>query len=508
MADGVNGAGEVVDCEVCILGGGIAGLNALFGASRTLAPKSKIVMVDRRDTPAGMWHSVYPYVRLHQPHPVFTAGDIAWQGQADPRHLATRDEVVDHLSHCYQVLRGRCDLDARFGHEYEGHEDSGQGERPLTITCRRGRDGAPVIIRARRLIKAFGYNVAPQAALSLSSRAVRSVSPDHYDLFGEEMQRSDAPVYVVGGGKTGMDTAHALIRRFPNKRIRMLIGDGTMFMNRDELFPRGLGIHYQGHTALEVFLDVITRFDGRNEQAVMDHFRRHHAVSLDSQCKRFMFGTLSQAENEAIKRGLDATLRAHLQDVVDGPDGPRLVLRSGEQLPVEPGSIFVNTTGYIRGGEYEPYLSSTSNVLSIQTTSTTHFLSSQAAYFLTPLFLRGKLAGVPLYEMDLDQVRAASRDVFPVAGMLLTVYNTSVLLKHLPKQAIDENGLDLMRFMPTHRRLLAIAKLLAYLKLRPNHMPHMMDQLRQRLGVRLGPFEQHAAGSASPVPQPRAAAGI
>ena len=88
---------EVLECELCILGAGVAGLNALFAASRQLQSNQKIVMVDRRAAPAGMWRDVYSYVRLHQPHPMFTAGNIAWQGQSDPAHLADADAVV-HLA--------------------------------------------------------------------------------------------------------------------------------------------------------------------------------------------------------------------------------------------------------------------------------------------------------------------------------------------------------------------------------------------------------------------------
>ena len=65
-------------CDVCIVGAGIAGLNALFVASQYLSRDQKVVLVDRRERVGGMWVDTYPYVRLHQPHPMFTAGNIKW----------------------------------------------------------------------------------------------------------------------------------------------------------------------------------------------------------------------------------------------------------------------------------------------------------------------------------------------------------------------------------------------------------------------------------------------
>lgn len=485
----MNPTAEILDCDLCILGAGIAGLNALFAASRR-GPGTKIALVDRRAAPAGMWHEVYDYVRLHQPHPMFTAGNIAWQGQSDPHHLANKREVLDHLQRCFRVLAERTQLQPRLGHEYLGHEDSGSGERAVTVHCRRAADGADVTIRARRLIKAFGYDVKPAEPLKLTSKAVVSLSPDHCDLLGPEVTKAHGDVYVIGGGKTGMDTAHTLVRNARGTTVRVLIGEGTMFMNRELSTPRGIRRHWSGATPLESFLDVAARFDGHNEVETMAYFRRTYGVALDDQCRRFMFGVLSPQENDEIRSGAAEIIRDHLVDVVDGDSGPEMVLRSGARRAVKPGSVLLNTTGYLGAtrGAYEPYLSSSGNVLSIQPTSTTHFLSSQAAYFLTHLFLSGELASLPLYETDVAELRDASRDAFPAAAIALTLHNTSVIVNRLPRWVMNENGLDFLLLFPVHRRLLAFVKLMRFLKQRPGHLPNAMDKVRKRFGVRLGPL--------------------
>jgi cation diffusion facilitator CzcD-associated flavoprotein CzcO len=42
-------------CDVCIVGAGVAGLNALFVASQYLSRDQKVILVDRRERVGGMW---------------------------------------------------------------------------------------------------------------------------------------------------------------------------------------------------------------------------------------------------------------------------------------------------------------------------------------------------------------------------------------------------------------------------------------------------------------------
>jgi hypothetical protein len=477
------------------LGAGIAGLNALFAVSRHLSAGDKVVVVERKEAAAGMWRTTYDYVRLHQPHPMFTAGNIAWRNQLDSYHLASRSEVVDHLQHCFEQLAGRAQLEPYFGYAYQRHVE-GAGNQPVTIECRRESDGRALQIRARRLIKAFGYNIAPLEPLALSSPQVLSLAPESAELV-RQVQLQAAPIYIVGGGKTGMDTAQMLLRALPRRKLRMLNGDGTMFIDRDATVPGRYRRHYAGHTGLEVFLDVSRRFNGRNEQYVLDHLRQRYCVSLDATCQRYMFGLLSQEENRTIARGLDEVIRDHLVDVVDEASGPVMIMRSGRRRAIEPGSVVINCTGYLGApASYEPYLSASGRVLSIQSASAVHFLSSQASYFLTHLWMLGKLAEAPLYEVDIAELRNASREVFSPAAITFTLYNTSVIMGRLPRWIHAENGLDLTALFPRHRRLYALAKLMLFLKRHPTQLRDALDVVRERFHVRLGPLS-HAPSPAA-----------
>jgi cation diffusion facilitator CzcD-associated flavoprotein CzcO len=56
---------QVISCDLCILGAGIAGLNALFAATRYLLRDQKVVLVDRRASAGGMWHATRSEIVSH-----------------------------------------------------------------------------------------------------------------------------------------------------------------------------------------------------------------------------------------------------------------------------------------------------------------------------------------------------------------------------------------------------------------------------------------------------------
>lgn len=482
---------EEISCDLCVLGAGIAGLNALFAAGSYLTRREQVLLVDRNAGPGGMWNFAYDYVRLHQPHPMFTAGNIPWAIDKEPSYLATRREVVDHLKHCLSTLQRRMTIDTRFGYEYRSHEEMGTEAEGVIVECAGTAPGAPALrIKAKRLIKAFGYDVKTNDALPLSSKEVRSVSPDHFDLLGSEMRASKTPVYIVGAGKTGMDTAHTLIQAYPGRQISLLIGKGTMFGCRDKMYPAGHRRWWTGIAPLSAFLDMGRRFNGHNEVDVLDYFRTTYGVSLAPDSRRFMLGLLSQQENAVIAQGVHDIIKDYLKDVVDRDGRPTLLLRSGESRAVEPGTWFVNCTGYFYKHDvpYEPYLSEGKKVLSIQASSAVHALSTHAAFLLPHLWYRGELNRLPLYELHLGELYEKNRDVFAMTIAPHSLYNASLVLKALPQKVLDDFGVDLMRWYPVPRRLLAGIRFVRYQKAHPDHMRRTLDAVRERLGIRCGPL--------------------
>ncbi len=479
-------------CDTCIVGAGISGLNALFVASRYLSRDQRVILIDRRSRAGGMWVDTYDYVRLHQPHPFFTAGNIEWTLDKEREYLANREEVLDHLRHCLEEIKQRVRVTELFGCEFENAEEIGE---KVQITCRSG-DGRTVEIEADRLIKAYGQRVDTNAPLNLSSAHARSVSPDFFDVRESEMQNSDAPVWIVGGGKTGIDTAHALINEQPGREVNLIAGPGTLFMSRDRLFPSGVRRWYKGEPLSSVFREMAHRFDGTNETDVMDWFRNNHGISLTPETGNFLGAILSESEKETIATGLNEVVMDYLTDVVDSDGGAEVVLRSGDTLPFELGSWVINCTGYIGRSEhpYEPYVSANGRVLSIQNRSVPipFPLGGGSAYYLSHLLFLGKLAQVPLYAMDTEEMRRKAPQYVIVAVMSsLHFYNLSLIAEALPgkrfTKMISQYGLDFNRWYPLPRRLRASAGFMLNHKRDRKHYKRALDTVAERFGVRCGP---------------------
>jgi hypothetical protein len=317
---------------------------------------------------------------------------------------------------------------------------------------------------------------------------VRSLSPDLDAVLGAEMAESTAPIYVVGGGKTAMDTAYALIQRFPGRGVRLLIGAGTVFMTRDDAFPTGLRRHFGGWVGVDMFRELCGMFDGDNELQVMEHFRSRYALGLDPRCRRHMFGLISRHENDTIRRGADAIMMDYLDDVLDLNGKPVLRLRSGAEHPVEPGSWFINATGYFKESPfaYQPFMSASGRALAINPRSVLAFLPAYAGFLLAHGAYLGKLKSLPLYELDGVALRQRAPDAFMPAAITHMLYNLSLLLSALPRTAQREFGVNTALWFPLHRQVLAGVRLLRFQKQHPDHLRKSLDRVRQRFDVRLG----------------------
>src|SRR5688572_24057492 len=93
--------------DVCIVGAGITGMNALVVATSYLPKSAKVLLVDSRPRVGGMWVDTYDHVRLHQPHGIFTAGNIKWDLGVAASHLATKPEILDHFERCHAIASKR-----------------------------------------------------------------------------------------------------------------------------------------------------------------------------------------------------------------------------------------------------------------------------------------------------------------------------------------------------------------------------------------------------------------
>ena len=474
--------------DVAVVGAGVAGLNALAVASQYLARDQRALIIDRRDRAGGMWVDTYPYVRLHQPHPYFTAADIKWTLGADRAHLATKDEVLDHFSHCVDVVRGRVGLDEWLGTELLSHE---AGDEAIRLTCR-SADGTRRLAETKRLIKAPGFAVEPNQPLAVSSDRVHSVSPDSCDVRSGEIAESNAPVWVIGGGKTAMDTAHALIRTRPGREVNVLAGSGTFFTCRDKAFPTGARRWWGGTGGVPLFLEWSRRFNGTNERETMAWYRTTVGTTATDGATNFVFGLLSEAEARTIRSGVTEMVSDHLVDAVDRGGGVELLLRSGATRQIESGSWLVNCTGYVFGEQpqhpYEPYVSTGGDVGVVSTRSTIALLTSFGGYFLGHLMMLDQLGELPLYELDGDELGRQSREAWACAAVTTHLHNLSLIADNAPREVLSRNGLDFNRWYPPHRYILGALRFARAHRREREHWRLALDRVRERFDVRCGPI--------------------
>jgi hypothetical protein len=305
-----------------------------------------------------------------------------------------------------------------------------------------------------------------------------------------DMRDSDAPVWIIGGGKTAMDTAHALITSYPGREVNMVAGLGTFFSNRDRLLPSGAGRWWRGQPFSTLGLEVTRRFDGTNEAEVDKWYRERVGLWLTPSTSNFLLGVLSEAENRTISTGLNDVIMDYLVDAVDRNGSTDLVFRSGSTKTVRAGSWIVNCTGYVMRHDhpYEPYVSDSGAVVSIQPRSATLHLSSYMAYFLTHLLFLGKLKELPLYELDGVELRRKSRMVGPYTLISLVQYNLGLIASSVPSKVFSECGLDFDRWYPLPRRMIGLARFMIARKDAMECSRRALDTVRDRFDVRCGPL--------------------
>lgn len=473
-------------CDVCIVGAGVAGLNAAFAASRHMSRDQRIILVDRRERVGGMWVDTYPYVRLHQPHGMFTAGDIKWTLGRERSYLATKDEVLDHLEHCLDVIRRSVRVDTFFGHTMESVDEGSEGAR----VCCRSSSGERVVIDADKVITAYGFRIEPNDPLPLSTVRVHSVSPDFCDVRKGDIRADDKPVWIIGGGKTAMDTAHALIAACPGRDVNVVAGGGTFFSRRERMFPDGVRRWFGGTLTSSMGAEAARRFDGTNEADVWDWHRSSFGTWITPDTANFLLGVLSESECRAIKGGLRTVVMDYLVDAVDRNDAVEMQFRHGGATTIPAGSWIVNCTGYVSHSDhpYEPYLSPGGSVLSIQTRSATLHLSTFMGYFMTHMLMLGKLADTPLYEFDGQEMLRRSRTAFPYALLTVAQYNLSLMYDALPTKVFTQCGLDFDRWYPLPRRTFATAKFVMTHRRAREHQRRTLDIVRERFDIRCGPL--------------------
>jgi hypothetical protein len=194
----------------------------------------------------------------------------------------------------------------------------------------------------------------------------------------------------------------------------------------------------------------------------------------------------------------------YFEDAVDRNGSTELVFRSGACRTVQPGSWIMNCTGYLGGDggqPYEPYISAGGAVVSVQPRSSILHLPAYQGYFLAHLLFLDKLRDLPLYELDIVDLRHKSSTAFPYALLALVQHNLSLIYDNVPRRVLTENGLDFDSWYPMPRRLPGVLRFMLTHRRNRERQRQILDTVRERFDVRCGPLDLPTGVCADPVKQ-------
>lgn len=481
MTNLTSSPSTIVDCELCILGTGIAGLNALYAATHYLPQNTRVVVIDKNEEVGGMWQNTYKYVRLHQPHQFFTVGDLPWKLKKAPSYLASRTEIIDHMTDCYAKIKEHFDVRELFGSQFERQEELRDRVQVYVSS-----NDESIQINTKQFIKAKGFNIKPNEPFKLSTKNVVSCVPENLDLD----RNPDKPVYIIGGGKTAMDTALEFIRHNPKRPIHLIAGKGTWFMCRDDFFPTGINRYWKGSLLSKLNRMLARKFDGDNAEECLDYFKENGGISLQEDFQYFVLGLLSREENETIKNGLSSIITDYLLDVVESDTGAELRFKNSNPKKVEEGAIFVNCSGYLVRDmpEYEPYLSPGKRILSIQSSSSAIVFTTYASYFLTHMFFRDKLENSGLYQLNYHALDKKNKSSLAYVASTHLIYNFLIFTENLPASVVAKCHLNLDLWFPKHRQLISFFQLLLNKKHYKEHCKQSLDRFEAKYQVGCRPL--------------------
>ena len=444
--------------DLIVIGAGIGGLNALYAAARYLPKTARVLLLDQKEKAGGMWNTAYDYVRLHQPHPMFTTGNLAWNWNKPRHYLATRDETQFHLESTLSHLTKSIQLETRFEVTVTACEEVTVDDRAMARVTLHSNDTSKKVtnLYAKRVIHAAGLNIGEMSPLEFDSDQVISIAPN--TLIETLARNPRAPVVVVGGGKTGMDTIMAILADDPNRHVTLIKGRGTHFMNRTKYWPRGVRRWFSGQLYTRMFRNMALRFDGHNGVELMRYFGQTYGVDPKADNDSYLFGSLSRDEWKRISNGIAKEVSGYLDTVVDGDTGPQLQLRDGRVIQTKPDTIIVNCTGSVfRSPEpvpAMPLLSPKRTIVSINPRSAFHFLSYVSSFFVIHLFYRKRLQDKGFYAVDHEALFRADRKAWFGAACAQSYLNIVLASQNLPIDILDACGFNHDQWYPRPRQIL------------------------------------------------------
>lgn len=454
--------------DLCIIGMGISGLNALESASKYLPASARVIVVDRQQPEnaiGGMWHNVYKYVRLHQPHPLFTIGNRKWNLKKDASHLASREEILNHFETCYRELHQKFTIEEKFACEYVSHEEVNEnGNYRVDIRFRSVNDPEQTLqIKADRCIKAFGFNVSPNSHMTFDTDKVHSLAPESDALSDGTVAKDQQPIYIIGGGKTSMDVAALILSQNPDRKFNFVIGKGMYFMDRDKFFPEGMSRYWKGKSVSDSLIDMYRNYDENDLESSIAYVKEQYGLAPAADASQTLLGLLSPKESAPVVKATEHFIYDYLSDVIETDDQLEILFRSGERRAIPAGSWIINCTSHLypdRADVTEPIVSEQGRVLSIHKSVSAFFFTSIAGYFLPHLWYRDQFRKVPILYFDHHQLVKKNKSAYLFAIAAQVIHNQLRCVEALPLKTVMDCGLNYDKWFPLVRQMPVLVRLL------------------------------------------------
>ena len=480
---------QIEHCALCVIGTGVSGLNALNSSIPYLGKNDKIIVVDKRDPTkaiGGMWNTAYDFVRLHQPHGLFTVGNKKWGINKPASYLANKEEIITHFQYCYQEIKKKSFIVEKFGYAFQSHEEvQGADGFKAHITIKStDADKPDVLIKAKKCIKSFGFNILPNEPMQFSSHKVQSTVPEAPALLDGEIAQDDKPIYIVGGGKTAIDVAKLIITQNKNRKVNFIIGKGIYFFDREKFCTSGIKKNWQGILPRKLSLEYVAKYNENDLGEAIESIKGKYGLTPFKNARHCMSGILSAEENTLIKNGIDNEIYEYLEDVKESNGTLTLHYRSGKTQEVEENSWFINCTGFILPKDeiQEPILSTHGTVLSIQGALSAFPFTSLQGYFLPHLWFRDAFKKTPINQFNYRKLAKADKEAFIFGTAAQLTYNSIQFAEALPLSVLTNCGLNYDNWFPFHRQFPTLLKM----RLRKNHYLNMASKVLAHLDEKYG----------------------
>lgn len=335
----------MVDLEVdyLVVGAGASGM-AFTDALVAARPGVDVLLVDRRHGPGGHWLDAYPFVRLHQPSPIYgVPSRLLGTGRIDRTganagfyERATAAEIVGYYATILdEVLRP---AGVQFFGMTEHLADAGTGDDGHQVV-RSILTGRETTVRVRQRVVDATYTESsipsthtPRYSIEQGATVVPPNALVH--------QREPATGYtVIGGGKTAMDTSDWLLDAgVEPDRIRWVRPRDGWFFNRAFTQPLDQVGSYMQLQASWIAA-AATASDGFDFAHRLEDDGVFLRIDPEVEPRLFRGATVSAAEVASLASIRQVVRGRRVRHV--GVD--RLVLDDGE-LPTEPGHLHVDCT--------------------------------------------------------------------------------------------------------------------------------------------------------------------